>query len=771
MRLTTNTFRIATWLGAAIVVAYTVWLAVMVSDLDVRRRLGFAATSDTQPWTIDVVPPGRPFEMGDEVTAIDGRPLGPRVSNDALAHKRPGDTYRVTVLRRGETKDFQVMVTGEPVTIPWATFASAIVRAATFLVCGLLIAIKRPDDQTARWAALACGLLAINSATLLSEHFGRVGWSVPTLVHFVGTISALAEWAGFRFLMRFPEPIRHVRIWQRLSWVPLGYAIAVIVLSRVHNVSNVIPAEWIAWRWAVVLARVAETPTSMLHYLTLALLLTLIVFRMRSPAARQDRLRLAWLLVPVAVSTVLAMAGNSIFSTGRSLFWEHGNLLVAPAIAYAVLAKGVLGFRMVLRRTAQYVLARPLVELVLLGPIALAIVRAIRAPERPALALLEPAWLLPVAVAGVVGFPFVRGPLARWIDRRFFREAWAEDRVVDQLLQWARSCATVDALADEMRRGITEAWHPEDLRLLVRAHRDGPFRDTVHGIELRDQAPPVLALTKGQMVDDPVVPEVPTSEAWALAVPAMSPSGELLGAMLIAGKKSHLPYSARDRQVLLTLGAQMGLMLDHALLERERVEVVVAERTRIARDLHDTLAQGFAGIGLHLDLGIRETSHEQSQWHMSEARRLARESLASARRSVHDLRSATEGRVEVGQLLRNMMERLAPAFETHCEIDDESIAVLPDQMRHHVLRVAQEALTNIVKHSGATRVNVRLFRRDDELVLEVVDNGRGLDAAVGAGGYGLVGMRERATLLNAELEVGGTPAKGTAVRLRVRPAR
>lgn len=770
MRLTTSTFRIAAWLGAAVVVAYTGWLAVMVSDLDVRRRLGFAATSDTRPWTIDVVPPGRPFEVGDEVIAIDGRPLGPRVPNDALNHKRPGDTYRVTVLRHGEPKEFLVTVLGEPVTIPWAAFASAIVRTATFLVCGLLIAIKRPDDQTARWAALACGLLAINSATLLSQHFGRVGWSVPTLVHFVGTISALAEWAGFRFLMRFPEPIRHVRIWQRLSRVPLGYAIALIVLSRVHNVSNVIPAEWIAWRWAVIVARVAETPISVLHYLTLVLLLALIVFRMRSPAARQDRLRLAWLLVPIALSTVLAMFGNSILSASRSLFWEHGNLLVAPAIAYAVLAKGVLGFRMVLRRTAQYVLARPLVELALLGPIALAILRAIRAPERPALALLEPAWLLPVAVAGVAGFPFVRGPLARWIDRRFFREAWAEDRVVDQLLQRARACATVDALAGEVRRGITDAWHPEDLRLLVRAHRDGPFRDAVHGAELRDQSPLVNALTKGQMVDEPVVPEASASERWALAVPAMSPSGELLAAVLVAGKKSHLPYSSRDWQVLLALGAQIGLMLDHALLEQERVEVVVAERTRIARELHDTLAQGFAGIGLHLDLGIRETSHEQSQWHMTEARRLARDSLASARRSVHDLRSAPEGRVEVGQLLRSMMERLAPAFETHCEIDDASIAMLPDRMRHHVLRVAQEALTNIVKHSGATRVDVKLFGDGGVLVLEVVDNGRGLDAAVGAGGYGLVGMRERATLLNAELEIDGAPGKGTAVRLRVRPA-
>jgi len=770
MRLTTSTFRIAAWLGAAIVVAYTVWLAVMVSDLDVRRRLGFAATSDTQPWTIDVVAPGRPFELGDEVVAIDGRPLGPMVPNDALAHKRPGDTYRATVLRHGETKEFLVTVLGEPVAIPWAAFASAIARTATFLVCGLLIAVKRPDDQTARWAALACGLLAINSATLLSVHFGRVGWSVPTLVHFVATLSALSEWAGFRFLMRFPEPIRHVRIWRRVSWVALGYAMALIVMSRVHNVSDVIPAEWIAWRWAVIVARVAAVPVSVLHYLTLVLLLALILFRLRSSAGRQDRLRLAWLLIPIAVSTILAMFGNSILPATRSPFWEHGNLLVAPAIAYAVLAKGVLGFRMVLRRTAQYLLARPLVELALLGPIALAIVRAIRAPERPALALLEPAWLLPLAVVGVAGFPFVRGPLARWIDRRFFREAWVEDRVVDQLLQRARACATVEALADEVRRGITDAWHPEELRLLVRAHRDGLFRDAAHDVELQGQAPLVSVLTKGQLVDEPVVPEVPATETWALAVPAVSPSGELLGAVLVAGKKSHLPYSRRDRQVLLALGAQIGLMLDHALLEQERVEVVVAERTRIARELHDTLAQGFAGIGLHLDLGIRETSHEQSQWHMSEARRLARESLASARRSVHDLRSAPEGRVEVGPLLRSMMERLAPAFETHCEIDDASIAMLPDQMRHHLLRVAQEALTNIVKHSGATRVIVKLFRKDDGLVLEVVDNGRGLDAEVGAGGYGLVGMRERAKLLNAELEISGTPGKGTAVRLRVHAA-
>jgi signal transduction histidine kinase len=763
-------FKIFAWLGAAIVVAHTIGLVLVVmSDKGyVRRDLGYR-TATSSPRLVTSSAPGQPFEAGDQLLTVNGQPLGAQFPGVVMDEFRPGDTYAVTVLRGGVPQTLTATVTGRPVVPPWSSFAATVARALVFLVCGLVIALRRPDDVVARWAVAACWLFALNTTMSVAVFVNMNGWNVPLPLQALRGLSSLIEWAGFGFLMRFPSPVGHAGIWRRLSWVVLPSGLALAMQAWGNVLVRTLPAEWVSWVWVLYVGPFGVVPISVAHYLALAAIVALVVYRLRAERQSQDCLRLAWLLVPIAVSAVLAAIAILAESVGGTPDrWLHGNLLVAPAIAYAVLAKGVLGFRMVVRRTMQYLLARPLVEAALLGPILLAAGRAAIDPERPVSALMHPVWLLPLAAAGVVVFPFVRLPLAQWIDRRFFREAWVEDQIVSQLVQRARACATTDTMAAVVRRGIDEAWHPEHLRLFAREHRDGVFRDAVHSEILREDSPLLRALAAGQVISAPDPAVGAEVVPWMLAVPLMSPSAQLLGALLVGEKKSHLPYSTRDRQVLSTLGTQIGLMLDHALLERERVDLVVAERTRIARELHDTLAQGFAVIGLHLDLGIQEASHEQSQWHMAEARRLARESLASARRSVHDLRSAAEQHLNVGQLLRDMTARLAPAFQVHHAIEETTAEMVPAQTRQHLLRVAQEALTNVVKHSGASRVEVALRREAEALVLEIVDNGKGfVRASSGHDGYGIVGMHERAQLVHAHLDVDSTPGLGTSVRLRV----
>jgi len=771
MTLRVGWFRIVTWLGAAIVFAHTIGLVLVVmSDKGhVRRTLGYRTGSVSQPRVVTSPSPGQPFEAGDQLIAINGEPLGSQLPGIVMDEVRPGETYNATVIRQGEPRLLTARVTGLPVEPPWRSFAAMVARALVFLACGLLIALRRPDDVVARWAVLALWLFALNSTMSLAIFINMNGWNVPVPIQILRGLSNLLEWAGFVFLLRFPSPVGHAWVWQRLSWFMLAAGLAPAMQAWGNVLVRTLPPDWVTWIWVFYVGPFGYAPMTGAHYAALASIVALVVYRLRVTHARDERLRLAWLLVPIAASAVFAgIAIVAELMGGNADAWMHGNLLVAPAIAYAVLAKGLLGFRMVVRRSVQYLLARPLVEAALLGPVVLAAGRAIVDPGRPVSTLLQPVWLLPMAAAGVVAFPFARRPLAQWIDRRFFREAWAEDQIAGQLVQRARACATIDTLAAVVRRGIDDAWHPEHLRLFVREHRDGVFRDAVHGEVLRDDAPLLRALAAGQVMSAPDLAAGTETVPWILAVPLRSPSAQLLGALLVGEKKSHLPYSLRDRQVLSALGTQIGLMLDHALLERERVDVVVAERTRIARELHDTLAQGFAVIGLHLDLGIQEASHGQSQWHMAEARRLARESLASARRSVHDLRSAAEQHLNVGQLLRDMTARLAPAFQVHHAIDETTAARVPEQTRQHLLRVAQEALTNVVKHSGASRVEVTLRREADALVLEVDDDGKGfVRSSVGHDGYGIVGMHERARLVDAHLDVDSTPGRGTTVRLRV----
>jgi signal transduction histidine kinase len=156
--------------------------------------------------------------------------------------------------------------------------------------------------------------------------------------------------------------------------------------------------------------------------------------------------------------------------------------------------------------------------------------------------------------------------------------------------------------------------------------------------------------------------------------------------------------------------------------------------------------------------------------HLDMARRMARHSLTEARRSVMDLRAS----VLEGQNLAAALEsgtRLWTAgsgVEIHVDVIGPS-EQLPEGMEQHLLRIAQEAVTNVLKHAGASKIWIKLHTEAKRLYLRVVDNGRGFDQsgafnAMG-GHFGLIGMRERAERLGGELKLASNPGEGTVVEV------
>ncbi|MDX2032599.1 MAG: two-component regulator propeller domain-containing protein [Blastocatellia bacterium] len=208
-------------------------------------------------------------------------------------------------------------------------------------------------------------------------------------------------------------------------------------------------------------------------------------------------------------------------------------------------------------------------------------------------------------------------------------------------------------------------------------------------------------------------------------------------------------------------------------IERE-FSAVLAERTRIAREIHDTLAQGFAGISVQLELVARmlAVAPQNARTHLDEARALVRDSLAEARRSVWDLRSqALEERdlpAALGQIARRLIG--GGAIEVQVEVHG-AFRRLDRAIEDHLLRIGQEAMTNVVKHAAATRIAIELTYEEKTLRLCVRDNGRGFDAATlrGAadGHFGLLGMRERAAQLGGRLTVSSRPHQGTEVSVEI----
>jgi two-component system, NarL family, sensor histidine kinase UhpB len=191
------------------------------------------------------------------------------------------------------------------------------------------------------------------------------------------------------------------------------------------------------------------------------------------------------------------------------------------------------------------------------------------------------------------------------------------------------------------------------------------------------------------------------------------------------------------------------------------------ERARVARDLHDEVNQSLTGLLLRLE-AAREAAPPELEGELDETKALAnqamRELLSLARQlrptALDDLGlvAATAGQVE--QLARG---EITADFETDGDFSD-----LSDDAQLVVYRVAQEALSNAARHSGATRVNVRLGRREDGGVeLTVADDGRGFAFAESERGLGIGGMRERALLVGGELTIESRPERGTTVRLMV----
>ena len=191
------------------------------------------------------------------------------------------------------------------------------------------------------------------------------------------------------------------------------------------------------------------------------------------------------------------------------------------------------------------------------------------------------------------------------------------------------------------------------------------------------------------------------------------------------------------------------------------------ERARVARDLHDEVNQSLTGVLLRLE-AAREAAPPQLEAELSETQALAnqamRELLSLARQlrptALDDLGLAAATAGQVDQLARGEIEAEFAAEGDFSDLGDDAQLV--------VYRVAQEALSNAARHSGAGRVEVRLRRRSGGGVeLEVADDGRGFAFDDSEGGLGIAGMRERALLIGAELTIESRPGRGTTVRLTV----
>ena len=205
-----------------------------------------------------------------------------------------------------------------------------------------------------------------------------------------------------------------------------------------------------------------------------------------------------------------------------------------------------------------------------------------------------------------------------------------------------------------------------------------------------------------------------------------------------------------------------------------RFALVVEERARMAREIHDTLAQGFVGISLQLD--TLETALDDdpgaARQYLNHAQKMARHSLTEARQSMADLRTPGLPEQSLPAILTAAMPRWVAGSRVEVRLNvPQSDRKLPADLAQNLLRIAQEAVTNAVKHAMARVVRLDLNIEDSFLRLRIEDDGRGFEPAdtfsVSGGHFGIVGMRERTERLGGEFDLASRPGNGTQVEVRV----
>jgi signal transduction histidine kinase len=300
-------------------------------------------------------------------------------------------------------------------------------------------------------------------------------------------------------------------------------------------------------------------------------------------------------------------------------------------------------------------------------------------------------------------------------------------------------------------------------------------------------------ILKNFPVDPPVDPdEYPFVKAEnlrsVLAVPLVY-KGKSLGFLVIGYRKVHR-FSESEIQLAASLADQTALAAENARLYRESVEysrtmsalsarltvVQEEERRRITRDLHDGVGQALSGLRLNLELLSKDVplTSETAQERLAMMKDIIDETMTEIRQLSHDLRPPVLDAVGLVAALRMYVDRFTARYGIAVKINAvERMKRSDQQLEATVYRVVQEALSNIVRHSGATKAQIDLIRKEHVLFLQITDNGKGFDPAElkqcvdGQNGIGIPGMRERIEGLQGTYVITSSKGKGTTIAVEL----
>jgi signal transduction histidine kinase len=300
-----------------------------------------------------------------------------------------------------------------------------------------------------------------------------------------------------------------------------------------------------------------------------------------------------------------------------------------------------------------------------------------------------------------------------------------------------------------------------------------------NALPANDLPPPVQRAARGLIpvveVDDLLRAHGPglSSQAVSGLYAPLQARGFLVGVMVVERHQLD-PFTERDVELLAGFAEPAALAVDNARwFARLRTVGADEERTRIARDLHDRIGQSLAYLAFELDRIVRKDERGDAVTpDLVGIREDVRGVVREVRDTLYDLRTDVSDERSVPSVLEEFAQRVRDRSGIEVRLRVDETARMPRLQERELWRIAQEAVVNAERHSHGTRIEIFWLSDGREAVLEIRDNGSGLP--VGSAGrldsYGMLGMRERAASIGANLAIGSIPREGVTVRVSLRSA-
>jgi signal transduction histidine kinase/HAMP domain-containing protein len=265
---------------------------------------------------------------------------------------------------------------------------------------------------------------------------------------------------------------------------------------------------------------------------------------------------------------------------------------------------------------------------------------------------------------------------------------------------------------------------------------------------------------------------LPARDSQAYVAVPIRAKEKILGVLSVVGEMGR-QYKSEEVSLLDSIADQVGVALDNARLYRQAEQLaVIKERSRMARELHDSVTQSLYSLTLFAEAGRRLAlagDLNQVSTYLTRLGETARQALKEMRHLVYELRPLDLEQEGLVGALQQRLDAVEGRSGVQTRLLVEAAREVPALVEAQLYRIAQEALNNALKHAEATIVTVRLGQDGEQVVLEVMDDGRGFDPDVpsGRGGLGLTSMRERAERMGGTLAIRAAPGKGTTVLVTV----